>query len=94
MGLDIGQITDSQSPYNANNMWAPSDNFYALLLEDSNADTGSGLDIINLKVTYSDDRLYTSMGFEKRNSSNPQFTDHCFTGEYPVNPIDANDKNF
>jgi len=38
--------------------------------------------------------LYKSMGYEKRNSSYPQFTDHCFTGEYPVKPIDANDKNF
>jgi len=28
------------------------------------------------------------MGYEKRNSSYPQFTDHCFTGEYPVKPID------
>jgi len=38
--------------------------------------------------------LYKSMGCEKRNSSYPQFTDHCFTGEYPVKPIDANNKNF
>jgi amidophosphoribosyltransferase len=38
--------------------------------------------------------LYKSMGYEKRNSSYPQFTDHCFTGDYPVKPIDANDKNF
>jgi amidophosphoribosyltransferase len=38
--------------------------------------------------------LYKSMGHEKRNSSYPQFTDHCFTGEYPVKPIDADDKNF
>jgi len=38
--------------------------------------------------------LYKSMGYEKRNSSYPQFTDHCFTGQYPVEPIDANDKNF
>ena len=37
--------------------------------------------------------LYKSMGHEKRNSSYPQFTDHCFTGEYPVKPIDANDKD-
>ena len=37
--------------------------------------------------------LYKSMGCEKRNSSYPQFTDHCFTGEYPVRPIDANNKN-
>jgi len=38
--------------------------------------------------------LYVSMGFEKRNSTYPQFTDHCFTGEYPVEPIDANQKIF
>ena len=37
--------------------------------------------------------LYKSMGYEKRNSSYPQFTDHCFTGQYPVEPIDASDKN-
>ena len=33
--------------------------------------------------------LYKSMGYEKRNSSYPQFTDHCFTGDYPVKPLDA-----
>ena len=38
--------------------------------------------------------LYTSMGHKKRNSSYPQFTAHCFTGEYPVKPIDANDNSF
>jgi len=38
--------------------------------------------------------LYKAMGYEKRNSSCPQFTDHCFTGEYPVKPIDINEKNF
>ena len=64
LGLDFGQITVSQSPYNGSNMWPPSDNLYALLLEDSNADTGSGQDIVNLKVTYSDNKLYTSMGLE------------------------------
>ena len=38
--------------------------------------------------------LYASMGYEKRNPSYPQFTDHCFTGEYPIKPIDVNDKNY
>jgi amidophosphoribosyltransferase len=38
--------------------------------------------------------LYKSMGFEKRNSAYPQFTDHCFTGDYPVEPIDAKEKTF
>ena len=28
------------------------------------------------------------MGFEKRNESYPQLTDHHFTGEYPVKIID------
>ena len=27
---------------------------------------------------------YKAMGCEKRNSQQPQFTDHCFTGEYPI----------
>ena len=38
--------------------------------------------------------LYKSMGYEKRNSSYPQFTDHCFTGDYPIEPIDINNKKF
>ncbi len=38
--------------------------------------------------------LYKSMGHDKRNSAYPQFTDHCFTGEYPIEPVDANDKDF
>ena len=38
--------------------------------------------------------LYKSMGCEKRNMSYPQFTDHCFTGEYPIKPIDAIDNDF
>ena len=32
--------------------------------------------------------LYKSMGFKNRNSNFPQFTDHCFTGDYPVIPVD------
>ena len=38
--------------------------------------------------------LYKSMGYKKRNSAYPQFTDHCFTGEYPVKPIDIDNKDF
>ena len=38
--------------------------------------------------------LYKSMGCEKRNSAYPQFTDHCFTGEYPIEPLDAKDSNY
>ncbi len=34
------------------------------------------------------DGLYKAMGYEKRNSNYPQLTDHYFTGDYPVKPID------
>ena len=34
------------------------------------------------------DGLYKAMGFEKRNGTYPQLTDHYFTGEYPVKIID------
>ena len=32
--------------------------------------------------------LYRAMGFESRNKNYPQLTDHYFTGDYPVKPID------
>ena len=52
--------------------------------------------IINAKTLkfLSIEGLYKSMGYEKRNSSYPQFTDHCFTGDYPIKPLDSNDKDF
>ena len=28
--------------------------------------------------------LYKAMGYSSRDNDNPQFTDHCFTGDYPV----------
>ena len=34
------------------------------------------------------DGLYNAMGFENRNNNYPQLTDHHFTGDYPVKPID------
>jgi amidophosphoribosyltransferase len=30
------------------------------------------------------DGLYRAMGYEGRDDANPQFTDHCFTGDYPT----------
>ena len=38
--------------------------------------------------------IYRAFGFDKRNENYPQLTDHYFTGDYPVKPIDVNDKNF
>jgi len=32
--------------------------------------------------------LYRAIGFDKRNNNYPQLTDHYFTGDYPVKPID------
>ncbi len=32
--------------------------------------------------------LYRAIGFDKRNDSYPQLTDHYFTGDYPVKPVD------
>ena len=31
---------------------------------------------------------YKAIGFEKRNKTYPQLTDHYFTGEYPVKLVD------
>ena len=28
------------------------------------------------------------MGYERRDQKNPQFSDHCFTGEYPIDISD------
>ena len=39
------------------------------------------------------DGLYKSMGYEKRNNTYPQLTDHYFTGDYPVEIIDELGEN-
>jgi len=37
------------------------------------------------------DSLYRAMGCEHRDPVMPQFTDHCFTGEYPTDLTDLSD---
>ncbi|MFM9938071.1 MAG: amidophosphoribosyltransferase [Hyphomicrobiaceae bacterium] len=32
--------------------------------------------------------IYRAMGYERRDPRNPQFTDHCFTGDYPTRLVD------
>jgi amidophosphoribosyltransferase len=32
--------------------------------------------------------IYKAMGYEGRDDAQPQFTDHCFTGEYPTRLTD------
>ena len=40
------------------------------------------------------DGIYKAMGFPKgRNDKKPQFTDHCFTGDYPTDLKDYTDEN-
>ncbi len=34
------------------------------------------------------DGLYKALGYDGRDNDNPQFTDHYFTGEYPIRPLD------
>ena len=34
------------------------------------------------------DGLYKGLGYQSRDNTNPQFTDHYFTGDYPVTPSD------
>lgn len=36
------------------------------------------------------DGLYRALGYEGRDPLNPQFTDHCFTGDYPTPLTDKN----
>jgi amidophosphoribosyltransferase len=41
------------------------------------------------------DGIYRAMGYEGRDNENPQFTDHCFTGDYPTPLTDlSEDQDF
>ena len=61
LGLGFGQIIVAQSPYNANDQWPPSSNLYGVMATDPTGETGSGQDIVGVRATYSDTRLYASM---------------------------------
>ena len=39
------------------------------------------------------DGIYRAMGYEGRDSARPQFTDHCFTGDYPTGLTDLDAKD-
>lgn len=39
------------------------------------------------------DGVYKALGHDKRDDKNPQFTDHCFTGDYPVKPTDLKNQS-
>ena len=46
------------------------------------------LKLDNLLKFLSIDGLYRAIGFEKRNETYPQLTDHYFTGDYPVKAVE------
>ena len=39
------------------------------------------------------DGIYRAMGYDRRDPRSPQFTDHCFTGDYPTRLVDQNGGN-
>ena len=39
------------------------------------------------------DGIYKAAGYEARDNMNPQFTDHCFTGDYPTHLTDLQGEN-
>ena len=68
-------------------------NYDELIASNKNIDEMSS--IIGTKSLFflSLDGTYRAMGCEERDSSSPQFTDHCFTGEYPTPLIDMEQGN-
>jgi hypothetical protein len=36
------------------------------------------------------DGIYKALGHERRDARSPQYTDHCFTGDYPTALVDQN----
>ena len=37
--------------------------------------------------------LYAALGIDARNDAQPQFSDHCFTGDYPTGLVDFDRKS-
>ena len=59
--------------------------------EKSNAEMCKYIKAESLKFFLSLEGLYVALGKDKRNNSYPQFSDHYFTGEYPIKPTDADE---
>ena len=58
-----------------------------LAYEKNNQDMCNYINATSLKFL-SLDGLYEALIREKRNANYPQFSDHYFTGEYPIKPED------
>jgi amidophosphoribosyltransferase len=46
---------------------------------------------VNSLTFLSVDGIYRATGYEMRDAVRPQFTDHCFTGDYPTALTDYSD---
>ena len=62
LGFDYGRILVSQTPFHESGSFPPPSCRYALLAEDPAGDAGSNQDVLNLKGTYSNDKIFMSMG--------------------------------
>ena len=62
LGFDYGRILVSQTPFHESGSFPPPSSRYALLAEDPAGDAGSNQDVLNLKGTYSNDKIFMSMG--------------------------------
>ena len=47
---------------------------------------------VNSLAFISIDGVYRSVGYDHRDDASPQFTDHCFTGDYPTSLTDLGDR--
>ena len=59
-------------------------NFNELIASNNNINVMTKLVGASSLFFLSLDGTYKAMGCEQRNNKSPQFTDHCFTGDYPV----------
>ena len=64
LGFDYGRLIVTGTPKNENNNFPPGSNLYAQLANDDSGDTGSSYDIIGVRGTYSDDRVYVSLDLD------------------------------
>ena len=65
LGFDYGRILVSQTPFHSNNSFPPQSSHYAILAEDPAGDASSNQDVLNLKGTYSNDKIFMSLGLNE-----------------------------
>ena len=80
---DYGEIIVSQSPHNINNIWPPSNNLMAVLVNDDPGDTDQGQDIVGISGTYrATDENINELFFKLSMNSNCCYEGSLFSGWY------------